>query len=123
VCGDLGEVALPGLRRGRLEQRKLEGAGIEQSADLRGPEGGDPVEPGWLQLVANAGAGDHAAVPTGQARGLKAHDQHNARQAEAFFELVDLRRQRHRVGGVAPGLRRGRLEHFDRHWAAIGRTQ
>ena len=27
-----------------------------------------------------------------------------------------MRRQRHRVGGVA-------FEHFDRHWAAIGRTQ
>src|SRR5436305_14342711 len=53
--GDLGEVAL-------VEQRKLEGTGIEKSADLWGSERSDPVEPGRLQFVANAGAGDHAAV-------------------------------------------------------------
>ena len=52
------------------------------------------------------GAGDHAAVP----------DQHDARQAEALLELVDLRGQRHWVGGVA-------FEHFDRYRTAISRTQ
>src|SRR5260370_18465824 len=66
--GDLGQVAFPGLRRGRREQRELEGAGVEQSADLRGSPRRDPAEPGGLQLVADAGVGDHPAVPTGQAR-------------------------------------------------------
>src|SRR5215472_587212 len=55
-CGDLGRIAL-------VEQRELEGAGIEQGADLRGSERGDLVEPGPSQLVANAGRGDHPAVP------------------------------------------------------------
>src|ERR1700736_3400806 len=98
-CGDLSQIAF-------VEQRQLEGAGVEQGADLRGSERGDPVEPGRPQLVADAGAGDHAAVA----------DQHDARQAKALFELVDLHRQCHRVGGIA-------LEHFDRYRTAIGRTQ
>ena len=73
---------------------------------LRGPERGDPVEPGGPQLVADAGAGDHAAVP----------DQHHPRQPEALFELVDLRRQCRWIGGVA-------FEHLDRHRTAIGSTE
>ena len=44
--GDLGQIAL-------VEQRELEGAGIEKGADLRGSESGDPVEPGRCQLVAD----------------------------------------------------------------------
>ena len=35
--GDLGEIAL-------VEQRELQGTGVEQGADLWGPERGDPVE-------------------------------------------------------------------------------
>jgi len=42
--------------------------------------------------------------------------QHHPRQAEALLELVDLRGERHRVGGVAG-------QHFDRHRAAVGRAQ
>ena len=53
--GDLGQIAL-------VEQRELEGAGVDQSADLRGSQRGDPVEPGGPQLVSDAGAGDHAAI-------------------------------------------------------------
>src|SRR5215208_5336031 len=41
VGGDAGEVAL-------VEQRELEGAGVEQGADLRGAQRSDPVEPGRL---------------------------------------------------------------------------
>jgi hypothetical protein len=37
--GDLGQIAF-------VEQRELEGAGVEQGADLRGAQRGDPVEPG-----------------------------------------------------------------------------
>ena len=98
-CGDLGRIAL-------VEQRELKGAGIEQGADLRGSERGDPVEPGRSQLVANAGRGDHPAVP----------DQHHPRQAKALLELVDLRGERHQVGGVAG-------KHFDGHRTAVGRAQ
>src|ERR1700736_3256806 len=119
-----GGAAAAGDLVGQLAQRRLGGlqqilalagpflgqervlAGVEQGADLRGSERGDPVEPGRPQLVADAGAGDHAAVA----------DQHDARQAKALFELVDLHRQCHRVGGIA-------LEHFDRYRTAIGRTQ
>jgi hypothetical protein len=54
-AGDLGQIAL-------VEQRKLEGAGIEQRADLRRPQRGDPIQSGGLQRVADAGAGDHTAV-------------------------------------------------------------
>jgi hypothetical protein len=97
--GDLDRIAL-------VDERELEGAGIEQGADLRGSERGDPVEPGRSQLVANAGRGDHPAVP----------DQHHPRQAKALLEVVDLRGERHRVGGVAG-------QHFDGHQTAVGRAQ
>ena len=42
-------------------------------------------------------------------------DHHHALQVEALLQLVDLRRQRHRIGGVA-------FEHLDRDRAAFGRT-
>src|SRR5437762_10881050 len=40
---------------------------------------------------------------------------HHALQVEALLQLVDLRRQRHRIGGIA-------FEHFDRYRAALGRA-
>ena len=50
VGGDAGEVAL-------VEQRELEGAGIEQGADLRGAQRGDPVEPGRLDVLPRCAPG------------------------------------------------------------------
>src|ERR1700712_2054394 len=47
-------------------------------------------------------AGDHAAVA----------DQHHVAEAEALLELVDLRRQRRRIAGVA-------VEHFDRNLTTV----
>ena len=49
--GDLGQVAI-------VEQRELQRAGLDQLLDLRGAQGGDPVEPGRLQVLADARAGD-----------------------------------------------------------------
>jgi hypothetical protein len=42
--------------------------------------------------------------------------QHHPRQAKALLEVVDLRGERHRVGGVAG-------QHFDGHQTAVGRAQ
>jgi hypothetical protein len=89
-----------------IEQRQLEGASIEQGADLRRSQRGDPIQSGGLQLSADAGTGDHATIA----------DQHDPRQAKAPFELVDLPRQRHRVGGIA-------FKDLNRHRTAIGGTQ
>jgi hypothetical protein len=57
----------------------------------------------------------HDGMTLGVARYSADPDRLSA-EFEARFELVDLRRQRHRVGGVA-------LKHFDRHRAAIGGAQ
>src|SRR5512147_1021802 len=61
---------------------------------------------GGLQLFFDPGTGDHAAVA----------DQHHPLQTEASLQLVDLRGERLRIGGVA-------LEHLDRHRAAVGGAQ
>ena len=53
--GDAGHVAL-------VEQRELQGAAVEQRLDRRGAQGGDPVEPGGLEVLGDARLGDHAAV-------------------------------------------------------------
>ena len=74
--------------------------------DRRRPQGGDPVEPGRLDLLVEAGLGDHAAVA----------DERHARQAEAFLDLGDLGGERLGIAGVA-------VEHFDRHRAAVGGAQ
>ena len=84
VGGDAGEVAL-------VEQRELEGAGVEQGADLRGAQRSDPVEPGRLDVLIEAGLGDHTAVT----------DQHHMSEVEPPLELVDLGRQGGRVAGRA----------------------
>jgi hypothetical protein len=76
----------------------------------RRPQCGDPIEASRAQCLLDARAGQHAAV---------AHHYH-ALQLEALLQLIDLCRQCHRIGGVAPGLRRGRLKHLDRDRAAVG---
>jgi hypothetical protein len=80
--------------------------------DRRGSQCGDPIQASRAQCLLDARAGQHAAV---------AHH-HHALQLEALLQLVDLCRQCHRIGGVAPGLRRGRLKHLDRDRAAVGRA-
>ena len=93
--GDLGQVTI-------VEQRQLQRAAIRQLLDARRPERGDPVQPGRLEILADARAGDHAAVAN--------HD--HTVQAEAELELLHLAAERHRVGGVA-------LEHLDCDRAAL----
>jgi hypothetical protein len=85
-----------------VEQRQLQRAGFDERLDLRRAQGGDPVEPGRLEILADAGMGDEAAV---------AHHDH-AGEAKARLELLHLGGEGHRVGGVA-------LEHFDRDRAAL----
>jgi hypothetical protein len=72
--GDLGEIA-------RIEQRELDGARLDQAADRRCPQGGDPVE---------ARLRDHAAIA----------DEHHAFEPEALLDLGDLVRQRRRIADI-----------------------
>jgi hypothetical protein len=88
--GDAGHVAVPGLRRGRRKQRHLQRAAAEQRLDRRGAQGGDPVEPGRFEILGDPRLGDHAAVPTGQARGLKAHNQDDMVETKALLQLGHL---------------------------------
>ncbi len=97
--GDLGEIA-------RVEQRKLNGARLDQAADRRRPQRRDPVEAGRFDGLLQARLGDHAAIA----------DQHHAFEPEALLELGDLARQRRRIPDIA-------FEHFDRDRAAFGRAQ
>jgi hypothetical protein len=82
IGGDAGEIAL-------IEQRELEDAGIDQGADLRGAQRGDPVESGGLDILLDARLGDHAAIA----------DEHHVAELEPLLELVDLGRQRAGVTG------------------------
>jgi hypothetical protein len=51
-AGDLGEITF-------IEQRQLQRAVIVgEGLDLGDPQGGDPVEPGWLQLLGDARLGE-----------------------------------------------------------------
>ena len=96
---DLGEIA-------GVEERELQLALVDQGLDLRCAQAADPVEPVRLQILANTGAGDHAAIT----------DEDDAAQPEARLELVDLRGHRARVTGIA-------IEDLDRHRTAIGSAQ
>ena len=66
----------------------------------------NPVQPGWLQVFADARRCQQATIPT----------QSDALYIEAFPNLVHLRRQGGRVCGVAG-------KHFHRHRTAIGSAQ
>ena len=96
---DLGQVAL-------VEQRGLQRPARSQLPDRRRAQGADPVEPGRLHLLADARAGEQAAV---------AHQDHPG-EPEAGAQLVDLRAQGGRIGRVA-------REDLDRHRAALGVAQ
>ena len=45
-----------------IKQRHLQGSAFQQCLDCRGAQGGDPVEPGRFEILADARLGDHAAV-------------------------------------------------------------
>ena len=98
-CGNAGHVAL-------VEQRELQGAGLQQRLDRRRAQGSDPVQAGGLDIVGDARLGDHAAIA----------DQDHMVEVEALLEFLDLCRQRHRVGCVA-------VEDLDRNRAAVGGTE
>ena len=83
-----------------VEQVHLQGAVVQQAADLAALQRGDPAEAFGLQLL-DRSLRDHAAIA----------DQHHVVQAELAAQLVGLRQQGRRVGGVA-------LEHRDRHRTA-----
>ena len=87
--GDGGHIAL-------IEQRELQHAAFHQFPDRGRAQRGDPVEACRLDVLGDARLGDHAAVA----------DQDDVVEVEALLELLDLRCQRHRIGGVA-------LEHLD----------
>jgi hypothetical protein len=55
--GDGGHVAL-------VEQLELQGAGLDQTADCRSPQGGGPFEPVRAQFGVDASLRHHATVPT-----------------------------------------------------------
>jgi hypothetical protein len=98
-AGDLGHVAV-------IEQRGLQRpARGRELLDRRGPQCGDPIQTSRAQRLLDARAGQHSAVA----------DHHDALQLEALLQLVDLRRQRDRIGGIA-------FEHLDRDRAAVGRA-
>jgi hypothetical protein len=99
-----------------IKQRGLQRpARARELLDRRRPQCGDPIQTSRAQRVLDARAGQQSAVPTDQVRGLKAHDHHHALPVETLLQLVDLRRQRHRIGGIA-------FKHLDRYRAAVGRT-
>ena len=99
-----------GRRNGRhvalIEQRHLQGPAFREHPDGGGAQRRDPVEAGRRDLGVEARLRDHPAVA----------DQHHAREREAALDLVDLRTERARIGGVA-------LEHFNRHRATVRSAQ
>ena len=98
-AGDLGHVAV-------IEQRGLQRPALgRELLDRRSPQRGDPIQTGRAQRLLDPRAGQQSAV---------AHH-HHALQLEALLQLVDLRRQRQRIGGIA-------FEHLDRDRAAVGRA-
>ena len=89
-----------------VEQRHLERAALEQGADRRGAQRGDPVEPGRLDVLVDARLGDHAPVA----------DQDDMVEAEALLQLGDL-------AGEGGGIAGRAFEHLDGDRAAVGRAE
>jgi hypothetical protein len=93
---DLGQALL-------IEERELEGPARGQRLNCRGAQRGNPVEPlDRPQILPQAGVREDPAVA----------DQHHARDREPLADLLDLRRQRLGVAGVA-------REHFDGDRTAV----
>ncbi len=83
--GDLDQICL-------VEERHLQLAIAGQFLNLSGTQGGDPFDAvSGGQVLADAGAGDHAAVA----------DEHDLLQAEAEAQLIYLRGHGFGVAGVA----------------------
>ena len=97
--GDLGEIAL-------IEQRQLQWTRLGEFLDLRCAQAGDPIEAGWLDVLANARRGDHAAIT----------DQNHMLETEALLQLVDPCCQRAGIAGIP-------LEHLNSDRPAIAITQ
>ena len=81
---DFGEVLV-------VEEGHLDGALAGEFADGGGAQGGDPVKAGGAQFVADAGLGEQAAVA----------DDHQAGEAEAATQGVELGADGGGIGGVA----------------------
>jgi hypothetical protein len=98
-AGDLGHVAI-------IEQRGLQRPAVScELLDRWRPQCRDPIQTGRPQRLLDPRAGQHPAV---------AHH-HYALQVEALLQLVDLRRQGQRIGGVA-------FKHLDCNRATLGRA-
>jgi hypothetical protein len=97
--GDLGEVLL-------IKQGELERPALDQRADGRAPQGGNPPNPGMGAQVPELRLGEHAAIA----------DQDEARDPKLRLQVRDLIRHRRRIAGVA-GI------HIDRHGSALGIRQ
>ena len=88
-----------------VEETQLQDTLLVQSLDVRGPEGGEPIQPHRLQ-VGDPGLGDHAAVA----------DHHQVRETVFVAQALDLRLQRGRVGLIA-------REDLDRYGTTLARRQ
>jgi hypothetical protein len=60
LAGEIGRAN--GRHVAVVEQRHLQRPGVAQRLDGRGPQGGDPVEPGGREVLGDPRLGDHAAV-------------------------------------------------------------
>jgi hypothetical protein len=75
-----------------VKERELKPLSRHHPANLRRPQGRDPAHPGDdLKVLAQASRSDHPAVP----------DKDNPAQTKALANLLHLRAQSHRIGGVA----------------------
>ena len=95
VARDLHQVLL-------VEQRQLHRARFDQRTDRRPAQRAHPVQARRLELFADPRLGQHPPVA----------DQHHRREPEALAQLLDLRPDGHRVGGVAG-------EHLHRHRTSV----
>ena len=76
---------------------------LDQLPDAWGAQSCDPVQLFWLEILAQASAGEGTAI----------RDQRHLGQVEPLLKLANLSGHRGRIGGAA-------LEDLDDHWAALG---
>ena len=103
-AGDLGDGV--GEEFSGAQGWGLVGFRLEELADPLGVQGGDPVEAGGLEILADPGGGEHAAVA----------DEGHLFDAEPAADRSDLCGDGGGVGGVAG-------EDLDRHRTAVGSTE